>query len=38
MKGLKMKRFEWKQVFYATCLNQNFNSFLVSSDYLRLKP
>ena len=38
MQGLKMQRLKWKQVFYASSLDQNLYSFLISSDNLRLKP
>ena len=38
MQSLKMKRFEWEQIFNTFCLNQKLNSLLISSDYLGLKP
>lgn len=38
MKSFEMKRLKWEQVFFALSLNQELDSFLVSSNYLWLKP
>ena len=38
MKSFEMKWFKWKQVFFASSLNQVLDSLLISSDDLGLKP